>query len=344
MNAKRMKTLGLQWLLIVLCLGWVAGAVAETQYRFVMVSHMGPNDSNSRWFDLSLAEFEQRFPEVETEYLATCEYSNQRYIQLIEQAIATNPDGLAVAITDAQALEGAIQNAIDKGIPVVAFNTPDPRPVGERIPYETFVGTDLYLDGYHAARHALAKADAGVIPQPSKVLCANPDPGHSGLVARCNGTKDAMAEAGIETDVLATDFDPARATNVLAAYLQRNRDVNVIYAVTRDSGPTVWKVANDLGRSPDVDSEGITLIGVDANPISLSGVQRGHLLSTVSQGFWLQGYEAMSWLYYKKRFGYSPAGDILTGPVMIDADTVDQWITFIRDVFGDEAFDRQVTW
>lgn len=64
---------------------------------------------------------------MKTEYLSTSEYSNPKYVALIEQAIATKPDGLAVAITDPQALDGAVRQAIDMGIPVIAFNTPDPR-------------------------------------------------------------------------------------------------------------------------------------------------------------------------------------------------------------------------
>jgi ATPase subunit of ABC transporter with duplicated ATPase domains len=47
----------------------------DKKYRFVMVSHMGANDSNSKWFYLSLAKFEEKFPDVETGYLSTSEYS-----------------------------------------------------------------------------------------------------------------------------------------------------------------------------------------------------------------------------------------------------------------------------
>jgi len=313
----------------------------DKKYRFVMVSHMGPNDSNSKWFDLSLATFEEKFPDVDTEYLSTSEYSTQKYIQLIEQAVATNPDGLAVAITEPGALEGAINRAIENDIPVIAFNVADQRPPEQRIRYLTYVGGDEYQTGFQAGQHALEQAGAGNIPEPTKVLCANPDPAHAGLAARCRGMTDAMKEAGVETEILATAADPSRASSILGAYLGSNRDVNYIYAVTGDSGPTVWRVADDLGLSPDVDGEGVTIIGVDANPISLTGVQEGHLLSTHSQGFWLQGFVPMEWLYWHKEFGYKPAGDILTGPVIVDASTADQWVGFIKGVFGEEAWEQQ---
>ena len=69
--------------------------------KFLFVSHMGSNDSNSKWFDLALKAFQERYPNVKAEYLSTNEYSTQKYVQLIEQAISTKPDGLVVSITDA---------------------------------------------------------------------------------------------------------------------------------------------------------------------------------------------------------------------------------------------------
>jgi len=70
---------------------------------------MGSNDSNSKWFDSALKAFQERYPNVKAEYLSTNEYSTKKYVQLIEQAISTKPDGLVVAITDAAALDGVLR-------------------------------------------------------------------------------------------------------------------------------------------------------------------------------------------------------------------------------------------
>ena len=85
-------------------------------------------------------------------------------------------------------------------------------------------------------------------------------------------------------------------------------------------------------------------MSVDAGPKSLWGVAEGHLLSTISQGFWLQGWEPMAWLYWKNKFGYEPGGDILTGPVIIDKTSIAQWETFVRGIFGDESYNSQNPW
>jgi PAS domain S-box-containing protein len=314
--------------------------------KYLFVSHMGPNDSNFKWFDSALKAFQERYPNVETEYLSTNQYSTQKYVQLIEQAILTKPDGLVVSITNAAALDSVLRRAISQGIPVIAFNTPDLREPAARIPYLSFVGTDYYQDGKKAGEHALAHARAGEIPMPKLVLCVNADATHGGLVARCKGMTNAMKAAGIDTETLATDWDAECALDILSAYLTRNPDVNYIYAVTSDLGPTVRNVCNKMGLHSDLGDKAhkVTIIGVDDSPVSLSGVKAGHLLSTVSQEFWLQGYVPLQRLYWYREFGYNPESDILTGPVIIDKTNVDEWITLVRGVIGADNFQKQIAW
>jgi PAS domain S-box-containing protein len=320
-------------------------SVAETALppsKYLFVSHMGSNDSNSKWFDLALQAFQERYPNVKAEYWCTNDHSTAKYLQLIERAISTKPDGLMVAITDAAALDGVLRGAINQGIPVIAFNTPDLRESAARIPCLTFVGTDYYQDGKKAGEHALTHARAGEIPMPRQVLCANSDATHGGLVARCQGMSDVMKTAGIKAETLTTDWDPARASNILSAHLVRNPDVNYIYAVTSDLGPVVRNVCQKLDLHPDLGdvAHQVTIIGVDDSPVSLSGVKAGHLLSTVSQAFWLQGYVPLQWLYWYREYGYTPERDILTGPVIIDKTNVDQWITLVQGVVGTDKFQK----
>src|SRR5882724_12019494 len=119
----------------------------DKKFRFVMVSHIGSNDANMGWLTESLKAFEKKYPDVKTEYISTNNYSVQEHVRLLEQAISTHPDGIAVPIVDSNAFEGPLRKAIEMGIPVVAFNIPDGRPEGERIPYLTYVGGDEYLTG-----------------------------------------------------------------------------------------------------------------------------------------------------------------------------------------------------
>lgn len=332
---------------LVLALAFVTNVQAQDQkpkYRFVMVSHIGSNDPNMKWLTLSLKAFEKKYPDVKTEYLSTNEYSLQKLIQLTEQAIATDPDGLAVPIVNAEAMAPVLKKAMDKGIPVVAFNLPDSRPKGKRIPYLTYVGGDLYQDGVKLGQYALDQAKAGKVPMPKKMVCATPDAASEGLKARCRGMHDVMAKHGVDVENLFISGDPAKARNILGAYLSRHRDVNYAFVVASAAAPWVYGVADELGLDPKVDDKGFTEISVDASPVSLAGVQEGKLLAANSQGFWLQGYVPMEWLYWYHEFGYKPQSDVVTGPTLITPDNVDKYAKLVRKVFGDETYDSQNTW
>src|SRR5260370_9190199 len=187
------RFLGALSLLLSLCFPF-AGAVSAQgdHYRFVMVSHIGSNDPNMNWLTTSMKTFNDKYPDVKTEYLSTNEYSLQNFIAILNQAIATHPYGIAVPILNSQALQPILDKAISSGIPVVAFNISDPRPVGQRIKYRTYVGGDEYLTGVKLGEHVVELANAGKIPKPTRVMVANHDATHQGLKARARGMTDAM--------------------------------------------------------------------------------------------------------------------------------------------------------
>ncbi|WP_338723129.1 sugar ABC transporter substrate-binding protein [Devosia sp. XK-2] len=337
------KNIAVAALLVTTALSGAASAQEES-YRFVMVSHIGSNDANMGWLTESLKTFEEKYPNVKTEYISTNNYSVQEHVRLLEQAISTNPDGIAVPIVDSDAFEGPLRRAIEAGIPVVAFNIPDSRPEGERIPYLTYVGGDEYLTGLHLGQYALEQANAGTIPMPTGVVCASHDAAHQGLKARCAGMKAALEGTGAKFEELFIGAEPSAARNTLQSFMQANSDINYIFTVAGWSSPWAWGVANDMGLKPDVDNEGVTVLTVDEAPVSIEGIRAGHLLAANSQGFWLQGYAPMEWLYWNKTLGYEPKSDILTGPVIINADNADKWAELVRSVFGDEEYDNQNTW
>ena len=317
-----------------------AAQAADEKYRFVMVSHIGAHDPNSRWLTLSLDAFEEKYPDVKTEYLATPDYSVQKLVQILESVIPTNPDGIAIPIQSQEALDVPLREAIDAGIPVVAFNIPDTRSAEERIPYLTYVGGDEYLTGVKLGQHALKRAAAGDIPKPKKLLCTTHDAAHQGLKERCRGMKDAMKKAGVSiSENLFISNDPAEARNILTAKLSSDKDINVLFTTASFTSPWAWKVADDLGLSPDADNKGMTIITVDASPDALRGVKLGRVLATNSQGFWLQGYLPMEWLYWYHELGYEPQSDILTGPVVVHSETIDAWEKLVRETFGPKEYD-----
>src|ERR1700739_4414731 len=328
-----------------LCSLFTGAVFAQTDhYRFIMVSHIGSNDPNMNWLTGSMKTFEERYPGVKTEYLSTNEYSLQNFIAILNQAIATHPDGIAVPILNNQALQPILDKAISSGIPVVAFNIADPRPVGERIHYLTYVGGDEYLTGLKLGEHVIELANAGKIPKPTKVMCANHDATHQGLKARARGMTDAMKKINVSVDELIIGADPAQARSVMQSYLGTHKDVNYIFSLGTLSCPWAYSVADQMGLKPKLADKGLTIVTVDESPNSLEGIKDGKLLACHSQGFWLQGYLPMEILYFYKKMGMYPLDDVITGPIVIDKSNVDQWIKFVKSVIGEEAYKKQLTW
>jgi simple sugar transport system substrate-binding protein len=313
-----------------------AEATVEPKYHFVMVSHIGGVDPNTAWLTYAIADFEKRFPEVSIDYLGATTSNIEELVTLLRQALATQPDGIAIPILASEPLDPILRDAITTGgIPVVAFNISDTRPADQRIPYLAYVGGAEEEVGIMLANEVLKDAAAGEIPEPTGAVCADWDPSHQGLTARCKGFSDVMTEAGVTAETLTISQNQADTVNTMQAYLQGHPEVNVIFAVTAGSGPWVYAAARDLDLAPDVDMEGVTILSVDESPVSLEGIKGGHILATHSQGFYLQGFSPFEILYWNKELGYVPFNDTLTGPILINKDNIDNWIPFTRNIFGD---------
>jgi simple sugar transport system substrate-binding protein len=332
-------------LFLSLCFPFVGAVSAQgDHYRFVMVSHIGSNDPNMNWLTTSMKTFNDKYPGVKTEYLSTNEYSLQNFIAILNQAIATHPDGIAVPILNSEALQPILDKAVSAGIPVVAFNIADPRPADQRIHYLTYVGGDEHLTGLKLGEYVAEQVSAGKIPKPTKVMCANHDATHQGLKARCRGMTEAMQKIGVSVDELIIGADPAKARSIMESYLGSHKDVNYIFCLGTLSVPWAYSVADQMGLKPKLADKGLTIVAVDDSPNSLEGIKDGKVLASHSQGFWLQGYLPMEILYFYKKMGMAPLDDVITGPVVINADNVDQWIKFVKATIGEEAYKKQITW
>jgi simple sugar transport system substrate-binding protein len=320
------------------------GLAEETQYTFYFVSHIGPSDPNIRWLKVACDDFMNKFPEVKIVYLAPEQFGVKPQVELLKTAIATDPDGLIVPITDALALEPYLKEAIANGIPVIAANIPDHREGRDKIPYLTYVGGDEYRTGLKLGERAIELALKGTIPSPKRAVVAIQGVGHLGLEARAKGMQDALARVGVKTDSLAIGSNQAIAKSVLKSFLTTHSDVNVIFSVASWTAPWCYEVAKELNMDPDVDDKGVTILTVDASPAALEGILRGKVLATHSQGFYLQGWLPAQWLYFYNKFGYTPPPEILTGPIVIDKSNVEQWKKLVMTVFGKKTYDELILW
>lgn len=297
--------------------GEAMGAGEMRPYRFVVVSHGQASDPF--WSvvknGVDAAAKDMR---VTVEYQSPGTFDMVAMAQLIDAAVASNPDGLVVSIPDADALGDSIKAAVEAGIPVISMNSGSD--VAKELGILTHVGQTEYEAGYGGGERM---AEAGV----TNALCVNQEVGNAALDLRCEGFTDAMTEAGGTVEVLAVELsDPVDAQEKVAAALTANPDVNGILTL----GPT--------GSAPALaalEAEGklgeIPLATFDLSPEVLEAVRDGNMLFAIDQQQYIQGYLPIVLLTLYKENLNTIANDVLmTGPGFVTQETAERVIELAK--------------
>ncbi|MCC6615855.1 MAG: sugar ABC transporter substrate-binding protein [Anaerolineae bacterium] len=295
-------------LVLVLALNATALAQEERPYRIVVVTHGQASDPF--WSvvknGVDQAAIDMR---VSVEYQAPATFDMVAMSQLIDAAVASEPDGLVVSNPDPDALGPSITAAIDAGIPVITINSGSD--VAEALGVLAHIGQTEYQAGYGGGQRMAA---AGA----TNALCVNQEVGNIALDLRCQGFTDAMAEAGGTVTVLAVDLaDPTGSQNRISAALSENPDVDAIFTL----GPT--GAAPALAVLEDEGLLGQMLVATfDLSPEVLEAIRDGNMLFAIDQQQYTQGYLAIVYMTLYLENLNTP-GQILvpTGPGFVTQDT-----------------------
>lgn len=294
--------------LVVLAVNAVAFAQDARPYRIVVVTHGQASDPFwsvvKNGVDAAAADMR-----VTVEYQAPATFDMVAMAQLIDAAVASDPDGLVVSVPDADALGPSIEAAIAAGIPVISINSGSD--VAEELGVLAHIGQTEYEAGWGGGQRM---AEAGV----TNALCINQEVGNAGLDLRCQGFADALAEAGGASTVLAVDLaDPTGTQNTVAAALTADETINGILAL----GPT--------GSTPTLaalEAEGllgtIPVATFDLSPEVLAAVRDGQMLFAIDQQQYTQGYLAVVYMtLFLENLNTPGALLIPTGPGFVTQDT-----------------------
>jgi simple sugar transport system substrate-binding protein len=277
----------------------------EGQVRIAVVTH-GQASSPFWAIVRNGVEAAARQMDVLVTYRAPDIYSVARMAQLIDQAVATRPDGLVVSIPE-QGLAPAIRRAVKAGIPVVSINSGNDLYKGLGV--LAHVGQPEERAGFEAGERL---AQAGV----KRALCVNQQIGNGGLDDRCKGLSRAMREAGGRSTVLGVD-DQSPATPHRIAEAIRSREIEGVLTLNATAATEAVKAADEAGRGRFMP------IGTfDLGPDVLKAVRDGRIRFAVDQQAYLQGYLPIVFLTERARYGLFPAqGDVVpTGPNFVTKD------------------------
>lgn len=285
----------------------------EDDLRFVIVSHGQAADPFWSVVQQGSAQAAEDMG-VTVEYQAPTTFDMVAMSQLIDAAVATEPDGLIVSIPDGQALTPAIQAALDAGIPLVSINSG--YETSQELGLMTHVGQTEYDAGLGGGQRM---AEEGV----TNAICLIHEAGNAGLEERCTGFEEGITAAGGTVEQLVVDLNnPTEAQQRIEAALSANPDINGIMALGPAGATPAIMAVQDAGLSDTV-----KIATFDLSPEVLQGIQDGTVLFAIDQQQYMQGYLPVVFLTLYQRNGNTVAQDIvMTGPGFVDASNVDQVI------------------
>jgi len=288
-------------------------AAQDDEIRIVVVSHGQASDPFWSVVQNGVSQAGEDMG-VTVEYQAPSTFDMVAMSQLIDAAVATDPDGLIVSIPDAEALGPAIEAAVAAGIPVISMNSGSD--VAADLGVWNHVGQTEYEAGLGGGQRM---AEAGV----TQALCVNQEVGNVALDERCRGFTDAMTEAGGTVEVLATELsDPTAAQQAIEAALTADPEINGILTLGPTGAAPALLALDSLGQTGT-----IQLATFDLSPEVLEAIRDGNMLFAIDQQQYLQGYLPVVLLsLYAKNLNTVASPLIMTGPGFVTADTAERVI------------------
>jgi simple sugar transport system substrate-binding protein len=235
-------------------------------------------------------------------------------VSAMNSAISSGADGIAVSLIDTKAFNAPVQKALDKGIPVVAYNADVPN---KRLAY---IGQDLFVSGQKLGERIVELVPSG------DVVGFIATPGSLNIQPRIDGAKQAIKDSGkpINLTEVATGADTAGELAKIDAYYQGHKDLKGMFAVDAGSTQGVAQTMQKYG----LPNKGIHGGGYDLLPTTLNLVDKGFLDFTIDQQPYLQGFYPTTQLFlYKISGGLMAPSDTNTGLLFVTKDNVKPYLT-----------------
>ena len=251
---------------------------------------------------------------VEVNYSSPGTFDMVAMAQLIDTAVASQPDGLVVSLPDADALGPSIEAAVEAGIPVISMNSGSDEYAALGI--LAHVGQTEYVAGLGGGRRMGA---TGV----TNAICVNQEVGNVALDLRCQGFADGLAEtSGGTSEVLAVDLsDPTSTQASVEAALTANPDIDGIMTLGPTGADPTLEALRETGQLGN-----IALATFDLSENVLKAIVAGEMLFAIDQQQFLQGYLPVVMLTLYNQFGgLLPGGGgvVLTGPGFVTSDNAE---------------------
>ncbi|GAA1257100.1 substrate-binding domain-containing protein [Pseudonocardia aurantiaca] len=291
--------------------GGTGGSVSTQRYTIAMITHEQPGDTF--WDRIRAgAEDAAAAHNVELKYSNGAQAPEQA--TLVQNAIDSQVDGIAVTLAYVDQVGPAAKAAADRGIPVVAFNSGLDQ--FQKYGAKMYFGSDETVAG-QAAGQRIAQ-DGG-----KKAICVVQEQGHVALEARCNGVRQSFP-ATENLYVQGTDLPSVRST--IGAKLQQDPSITHVVTLGAPFALTALESVSDAGSTAKVAT-------FDLNVDAAKAIQEGKIMFSVDQQPYVQGYLAVASLWLNLSNGNDVGGGrpVLTGPSFVDSTNVQRIVTYAQN-------------
>ncbi len=207
---------------------------------------------------------------------------NAGQIAHLENMIAAGAKTILITPSDSKAIVPALKKARDKGVMVIALDSPtDPQDATDAL-----FATDNYKAGELIGQYAKAALGG----KPAKIVTLDLFPGHPVGAQRHNGflkgfglaAPDAKSnELGKAAEVvcMADSFgDRAKGQTAMENCLQKAGDVNVVYTINEPAAAGAFNALKKAGKD-----KGVIIVSVDGGCAGIADVGAGVIAATSQQ-------------------------------------------------------------
>jgi simple sugar transport system substrate-binding protein len=289
-----------------------AGKADTPRMTIAMITHAAPGDT---FWDIVRKGATAAAAKDNVDLKYSSDPDSTKQASLIQGAIDSKVDALAVAISDPAAINPVIKKAVDAGIPAVAFNQ----------------GFQAYEDSgalaYFGSNEALAGEEAGkraAAAGAKHVLCVPQAQGSLALETRCSGVEKGITGAGGKyTKIYVNQLDMPSVRSTIAAKLTQDKSIDYVITLGAPIALTAIESIKEAGSSAK-------LATFDSNPQIIDPLKSGAVQFLIDQQPYLQGYLAIDSLWLFKANGNVIGGGlpVPTGPYVIDKSNIDAFAKF----------------
>ncbi|QNK72559.1 sugar ABC transporter substrate-binding protein [Variovorax sp. PAMC28562] len=207
---------------------------------------------------------------------------NAGQVAAMENMIAAGAKTILITPNDSKAIIPAIKKAQDKGVMVIALDSPtDPASATDAL-----FATDNYQAGILIGQYAKA-AMAG---KPVKIATLDLLPGHPVGAQRHNGFLQGFGLKSFDAKInelakpaevvcMADSFgDRAKGQTAMENCLQKNPDINLVYTINEPAAAGAYNALQKAGKE-----KGVMIVSVDGGCDGIKDVSAGKIAATSQQ-------------------------------------------------------------